>query len=154
MRKWVKRIRGALGMGLTWAAAWFGAGTATGILFFGGGPLVALFANALLFAVAGFVGGTAFSAVLAIAERSREFHEMSIPRFAGWGALGGAALSVLLLTTGGSGAAVPALTQLLIAGAVTAMGAGSAAGSLAIARKAEQRDALAGGEPVDLIDGA
>ena len=26
MMKWVRRIRGAIGMGLTWAAAWFGAG--------------------------------------------------------------------------------------------------------------------------------
>ena len=26
MKKWLKRIRGAVGMGLTWAVAWFGAG--------------------------------------------------------------------------------------------------------------------------------
>ena len=33
MKKWLKRIRGAVGMGLTWAAAWFG----FGIIFGGGG---------------------------------------------------------------------------------------------------------------------
>ena len=26
MKKWLRRIRGAIGTGLTWAAAWFGAG--------------------------------------------------------------------------------------------------------------------------------
>ena len=26
MKKWLRRIRGAIGIGLTWAAAWFGAG--------------------------------------------------------------------------------------------------------------------------------
>jgi len=26
MKKWLRRIRGAVGMGLAWAAAWFGAG--------------------------------------------------------------------------------------------------------------------------------
>ena len=26
MRKWLRRIRGALGMGFTWAAAWFAVG--------------------------------------------------------------------------------------------------------------------------------
>ena len=26
MKKWLRRIRGAIGMGLTWAVAWFGAG--------------------------------------------------------------------------------------------------------------------------------
>ena len=83
--------------------------------------------------MAGFVGGTAFSGVLAIAERTRQFHAMSLPRFAGWGAIGGLILSLLLLSTGGSGAAVPMLRQLLIAGVVTTLGAGSAAGSLALA---------------------
>lgn len=28
MDNWLRRIRGAIGMGLTWAAAWFGAGIA------------------------------------------------------------------------------------------------------------------------------
>ena len=36
MKKWLKRIRGAVGMGLTWAAAWFG----FGIIFGGGGVLL------------------------------------------------------------------------------------------------------------------
>lgn len=149
MRKWQKRIRGALGMGLTWAVAWFGAGAAIGLVFFGGGTLVELLANSLLFAVAGMVGGTAFSGVLGIAERRRQFHELSLPRFAGWGAVGGLIVSVLLLSTGGGAV----LTQALIAGVVTAMGAGSAAGSLVLARRASDRDSLTAGDPTGMIEG-
>ena len=149
MRKWLKRIRGALGMGLTWAVAWFGVGAAIGLVFFGGGTLVELLANSLLFAVAGMVGGTAFSGVLGIAERRRQFHELSLPRFAGWGAVGGLIVSVLLLSTGGGAV----LTQALIAGVVTAMGAGSAAGSLVLARRASDRDSLTAGDPTGMIEG-
>ena len=36
MRKWMKRIRGAGGLGLTWAAAGFGGGAIVGLLFGGG----------------------------------------------------------------------------------------------------------------------
>ncbi len=84
MKKWLKRIRGAVGIGLTWAVAWFAAGAIIGVVFFGGG-VIELFANALLLAVSGFVGGVAFSGVLGIAEGRRRFDEMSLPRFAGWG---------------------------------------------------------------------
>ena len=103
MKKWLKRIRGALGMGLIWAAAWFGAGMIflSGLLVFGTPPvgtgLATVIANSVLLAVAGLIGGTAFSVVLGIAEGRRRFDEMSLPRFAGWGAVGGLLLSVLLL---------------------------------------------------------
>ncbi len=89
MKKWLRRIRGALGMGLTWAVAWFGAGVIflSGVLAFGTPPvgtgLAEVVANSVLLAVFGFSGGTAFSVVLGIAERRRRFDEMSLPRFAG-----------------------------------------------------------------------
>ena len=59
MKKWLKRIRGAVGMGLTWAVAWFGVGAIVGLVFVGGGGLAELLANSALFAVAGCVGGSA-----------------------------------------------------------------------------------------------
>ena len=96
MEKWLRRIRGAVGMGLTWAAAWCGAGVIflSGLLVFGTPPvgtgLVEVVANSLLLAVSGFIGGAAFSGVLGIAGGRRRFDEMSLPRFAGWGAVGGA----------------------------------------------------------------
>ena len=150
MKKWLRRIRGAIGMGLTWAAAWFGVGALIGLVFFGGG-LVELVSNSVLFAVFGFIGGAAFSGVLGIAEGHRRFDEMSLPRFAAWGAAAGLLLSVLLLSTGGS---IPLLGSVVVASVATLLGAGSAAGSLALARRAEDKELLESGEEaLGLIEG-
>ena len=100
MKKWLKRIRGAVGMGLTWAAAWFGAGAILGLVFFGAAINVELFANALLFAVMGFIGGTTFSGVLGLTEGRRRFDELSLSRFAALGAVGGTFVSILMLGGG------------------------------------------------------
>ena len=145
MMKWLKRIRGAVGTGLTWAAAWFGVSVIflSGLLVFGTPPvgtgLAAVVANSVLLAVAGFIGGTAFSVVLGIAERRRRFDEMSLPRFAGWGAVGGLLMSGLLLTTWQGPFS---LVTVVLVSALTLMGAGSAAGSLALARSADDRELL------------
>jgi len=90
MRKWLRRIRGALGTGLTWAAAWGGVGAILGLLGFLGPPFLGpsfmeplggLLA-AVSFGVAGFIAGASFSTVLGITEGRRRFDEMSLPRFA------------------------------------------------------------------------
>ena len=97
----------------------------------------ALFENALLAAVMGFINGVAFSAVLRIAEGRRTFEEMSLWRFAGWGVVVG--LVVSLLTGGG----------FLVF--FTLLGAGCAAGSLAVARRADPL--LEPGKGVGLLEG-
>ena len=69
---WLRRLRGALGMGLTWAGG--------GVLIGGVMEAVANFFPALntvdmwipLFAIPGFIGGMVFSVVLAIAGRNPE----------------------------------------------------------------------------------
>ncbi len=150
MEKWLKRIRGAVGMGLTWAAAWGGVGMIflSGLLVFGTPPvgtgLAAVVANSVLLAVSGFIGGAAFSGVLGIVERRRRFDEMSLPRFAGWGAVGGLLMSVLFLSNGSPFT----LVGMLVTGVVMLMGAGSAAGSLALARRADDRELLEHGADV------
>ena len=146
MKKWLRRIRGAVGIGLIWAAAWFGVGAMIGLVFFGATISLELFANALLFAVTGFVGGTAFSGFLGILEGRRTFDEMSLSRFAGWGAFGGLVVSGLLLSNGGP----LTLTRVLVVVVATLLGAGSAAGSLALARRADPL--LEAGESVDLLE--
>ena len=56
MKRWLKRVRGAVGLGLTWAVVWFGVGAVLDML--SGAPLNgALLANALQAAVLGFLGG-------------------------------------------------------------------------------------------------
>jgi len=134
-------------MALTWAVAWFGAGVLIGVTFFDGGLTVALLANGLLFAAAGFIGGVTFSGVLAIAGRRRAFEEMSLPLFASLGALGGLVVSAVLV----AGGSALTLEDALVTGVVTIMAAGSAAGSLTIARRASSRDLLEAESPA-LLD--
>ncbi len=148
MTSWMRRVRGALGMGAVWAGAWALAGILIGVgstllpflpwdafFAFYDAPLPTL-------AIPGFVGGTLFSLVLGVAARRRRFDELSVPRVAAWGALGGALASLLpaalvglgLATIGRNGAGVWQLTA-IISGPLVLLSAGSAAGSLAIARR-------------------
>ena len=69
---------------------------------------------------------------------------MSLPRFAGLGALGGLLMSTLLLSIGSSSI----YTMVVMVIAMTLTGAGSAAGSLALARRAEDKELLEAGEEV------
>lgn len=100
MNKWLRRIRGAVGMGLTWAFGWAVAGVLIGVasILLPGLPWDAFFkvfdAPLPAFAIPGFFAGVFFSTVLAIAGRGRRFAELSLPRFAAWGAVGGALLTL------------------------------------------------------------
>jgi hypothetical protein len=132
MRTWLRRIRGAMGMGLTWAAVWFAAGTMPRWVFGVNtdAPLP------LVFGLCGFLAGVVFSAVLALTEGRRRFDEMSLPRFAGWGAIGGLLLSALFAKAGslGWGDFLALAPTFAVASAV------SASGSLAIARRAARQE--------------
>jgi len=104
MKKWLKRIRGVLGTGLIWAAAWAGVGAILGLLEVLGPPFMdplGGLVGAVSFGVAGFIAGASFSMVLGITEGRRRFDEMSLPRFVFWGALGGLLLSMLFSLGGG-----------------------------------------------------
>ncbi len=154
MKKWLKRPRGAVGMALTWAAGWTPVGAVIGLVagvFLWSVPLGAVAAiYARTFAVLGFVGGAIFSNVLRITEGRRRFDELSLPRFAAWGALGGLLLGVLAVIS--RAVFVPLdiwfMDAVVAVVAITLMGAGSAAGSLALARRAEDRELLEDGADV------
>lgn len=148
MTKWLQRARGAIGIGLTWAAGWapIGALTGWGTATVLGFPIGVVTTNyAVLFAVLGFIGGTIFSTVLSLAEGRRSFEQLSLPRFVAWGALGGLLLGGLAVAAGVLGAGLSALGA-VIAGASTLLGAGSAAGTLAIAKSAHGRMLPRGGD--------
>ena len=118
MKKWH-----AFGTGLTWAFAWSFVGTSFVRLL--GVSLEAAVNLIGPYAMMGLIGGGAFSV------GRRRFDEMSLPRFAAWGAVGGLLLSVPI----SSGLTL----QSLVTGSVTTLlGAGSAAGSLALARRANE----------------
>ena len=136
MKKWGRRIRGAIGMGLTWGAAGFGAG----ILLARVSSFDVDLPFALLFAPLGFFAGIIFSGILVVIEGRRTFDRMSLSRFAGWGAVSGLLLSGIFVV--GAALRGEALWgEFLVFGPVLAMASAvCAAGSLALARRAERRE--------------
>ncbi len=102
MKKWLKRIRGAFRMGLVWAAAWAGVGAIVGVVaaVLGFDPASGIVEGAAVGVIIGFFAGATFSTVLGITEGRRRFDEMSLPRFAGWGAVGGVLLQLVMVGLG------------------------------------------------------
>jgi hypothetical protein len=146
MNKWGRRIRGAIGMGLTWGAVGFVAGS-----------LLARVSSfdidlpfPLLFAPLGFFAGIIFSGILVVIEGGRGLDRMSIPRFAGWGAVSGLLLTGIFVV----GAAIRGTSlwgEFLVFGPGLAVASAvCAAGSLALARRAERRELRGpGGDPAE-----
>lgn len=163
MNKWMKRVRGALGMGLTWAVGWavFGvmvAASTTLLPGFPGGRFFEIFdAPAPALAVPGFIGGILFSMVLGIAAGHRKLDEISLPRFAFWGAVGGLLLALLpdamaalgLVTLNEEGPGMWELTAVIAAPLIVLCSA-SAAGSLLLARRAQRNAMLSARETLGL----
>ena len=161
MKKWLRRIRGAVGMGLTWAAGWALVGVLIGVAsnLLPGLPWDSFFevfdAPLPALAVPGFFGGALFSTVLGIAGRRRRFDELSLPRVGAWGALAGLLLSLLpvaLVAVGLASSNRPdvVLWQItaMISGPLALLSAASASGSLALARMAKERELLDAGADV------
>ena len=131
MGNWLRRLRGALGMGLTWGFVLSAVGTLPRWVF----GIQTDAPIPLLAGVFGFFAGVSFSGVLMLAEGRRRFDQMSLPRFAGWGALGGLLLSAIFIRVVGFG-----WSELLVIAPTFALGsAACAAGSLALARRAVTR---------------
>lgn len=140
----------------TWYGAdlgsWLG-GCRSGSLWLGflvGGARVELLEFAVLFAATGLAGGAAFAGVLGIAEGNRPFPELSLRRFAGWGSLVGLCVSLPLVAS----VAGTTAGQLLYVSVLTSLGAGSAAGALALARRSEIYNLLEAEKSANLIDGS
>ena len=132
MRKWLRRIGGAIGMGFTWAAAWFAAGLVPRWLF-GFNTDVPF---PLVFGVLGFIAGVTFSGLLVLFEGRRGFDQMTLSRFAGWGAMSGLLLSALFARAASLGSG----DVLVIAPTFAVACAVCASGSLALAKRAKMRE--------------
>jgi hypothetical protein len=132
MGKWLRRIRGVIGIGVTWAAAWALVGAVPRWLF--GFNTDAPFP--LIFGVLGFVAGVIFSGLLMLTEGRRGFDQLTLPRFAAWGAVGGILLAAIFTR-----AASLALGDVLAIVPTFAIAcAACASGSLALARRARMRE--------------
>jgi len=143
MGKLWRKLKAAMTIGAAWGFAWFSVGMA---MFFAGARADVPFP--LAFGVFGFLTGTVFSGVLMVAEGGGR-RRLSIPRFAGWGALGG------LIFAGIFGGAVYLAEGVLAPLTVTAVvfpiaGAICASGTLALARAGERRGAIDSGSDVDI----
>lgn len=137
-------------MGLTWAAAWFGAGMIMllGMLLLTGSTGADV-PYPLGFGALGFVAGVTFSGVLGLVEGRRRFDQMSMPRFAGWGAAGGLLFSAIFVSAVALWEGPAFWGNLVVLGPVFAVaGAGCSAGILALARRAEDRELLRAGDEV------
>ena len=141
--QWLRRVRGVIGMGLIWAAGGIAVGGLIELLanvLPGGLPMasaVDMWPQTL--AVLAFRRGVVFGVVLGLARGGRRFEEFSLAQFAAWGAVAGLVVGAIALAKG-AGVAFVAVTTLLSAVA--------GAGSLALARLAEQRGLLDARAPV------
>ena len=126
--KWLRRIRGAIGMGLTWGIAWFIPGFIPRWVLGMDGDLP----FPILFFGLGVISGITFSAILALTEGRRRLDQMSVPRLAAWGAAGGLLLSALFV----QGVSYSIVQVLGISTTFALASAASASGSLLLARRA------------------
>ena len=142
MKKWLRRMRAALGLGLIWALGWGLVGGFVMEAFVDPhGRIADMWPQGL--AMTGFLGGVIFSIVLWMTEGRRRFDELSLPRVGVWGAVAGA---LMMLVGIAIGLQLPVAAALL--GPVTLLSAASATGSLALARMANDRQLLGAGDRV------
>ena len=135
MKKWVRRIRAAAVMSVIWAVGWAVIGGGVMEAFVDPhGEILDMWPQTL--GIAGFLAGAVFSIILAIAASRRRFDELSLSRFGIWGAVAGLIVGALLVSVGAGAAIIAPLAV---------MCAGSASGSLALARKANKRALLDAG---------
>ena len=137
MQNWLRRVRGTIGMGVVWAAAWSAAGLVPRWML-GFNPDAPF---PIIFGVLGFLAGVSFGTLLVLTERRRHFEETSLMRFAAWGAMGGLLLSAVFARA----ASLEWGDVLLVAPTFALASALCASGSLALARRATRR-AMSGGD--------
>lgn len=149
--RWLRKLRGLLGFGVTWGAMWgvIGAGIGSVVSLLGPGATT-LSNSVIVWAMGmgayGVISGIAFGGLLALGEGSRTLRELSLKRVALWGVVGSGLVPLLFLGFFDAGT-----TFFDIAGAmlVTAgLGGTFAPGAVAMARRAE----LAGPDEQLLLD--
>jgi hypothetical protein len=140
MTTWLRRIRGAIGMGLAWAVAGGVAGTiiSLGFLVRTGSRPDAPFP--IMLGALGLIAGVVFSGVLRLVEGRRRFDQMSLSRFATLGAAVGFALSATFFFAVSRGDPTFLRYFMVVGPVVTVAAAGCASGSLALARRAQTRE--------------
>lgn len=141
MKQWLRRIRAALVMGLTWAVVWMPVGLLLGMILDPDGsmdePWIAVGTYP------GFLAGVMFSVVLGMAAKRRRLDELSVAKVGGWGAVAGVLIGSLPFVLGDRDGRIierPWLLPVVVISSITLLSAVSAAGSLVLARKSTKRE--------------
>ena len=150
--KWLKRIRGAVLMGLTWAIIWAPIGLLIGAIVDPDGTMDEPWI--IVGAMPGFLAGVFFSIVLGIAAGRRRLDELSVRKFAAWGALAGLLLGALPMIIGDYNPNVARWLPLVVLGSITLLTTASAAGSLVLARRAASPQLTEGSAELATFAGA
>ncbi len=136
----LRKLRGILGIGVTWGTVWVVIGTALGLIVrvvdpdsIDPGEGLAM---VRVFATIGFISGVGFAGLLSLAEARKTILDLPLGRVALWGLLGGAVVPLLV--------GLP--DQLFI---FCPLGALSATASVAIARRGQ----LPAPEQAELLEG-
>lgn len=149
MPGWLRRIRGAFGTGLTWGVTWAVGGIGIGISTFLPWHPFSAFMRVMdaplpAMAIPGFVAGVLFSGVLRAAARGSRFANLSVGKFALWGAVGGAllvsfpfALAAVGLASMEGSPHTPAQAIAAVAPVFIVFSSASAVASILLARRAE-----------------
>ena len=127
-------------LGVLWALAWAPIGVLIGLVVDADGSMDEPWP--LVGAYPGFLGGVIFAVVLGIVGRRHRIDELSMPKVAGWGAAAGLMVALIPLVLGTPAPGLPRWLPVLVVVAITLMSALSAAGSLALARRAQRREAV------------
>lgn len=139
----LRRLRGLLGVGVTWGTLWAGIGAVMGIVI---GESVAVWALGM--GLYGLVSGVGFGALLSLGEGRKTILDLRLGRVAVWGVLGSALVPLLF---GALGTFEMGTTVADVLGAVLTtafLGGTFAPGSVAIARRAQLRQ----GEEMKLLE--
>ena len=149
----MRKLRGLLGVGVTWGAAWATIGAGIGAVIAVLSPEAWSWTHpvvewALGMGAYGVVSGMGFGVLLSLREGRKTLRDLSLKRSAAWGVLGAAAVPLLFGALGTFDAGTT-LADVLGAILVTGVLGGTfAPASIAIARRA----ALQAGEDVPLLE--
>ena len=135
MKQFIRRIRGLLGTGLTWAVGWAALWGTPVLIAAGFGAFEGLTAGMFLFGAlfvggCGFLTGTAFGMILSAFERKKKLEGLSLKRIALMGGLVGALGGSALVAVFGVTLWIPIVI-------LTVTGVGFASGTVALAKRSD-----------------
>lgn len=147
-KSFLRRLRGVIGTGLTWAVVWSVAGTAlqAGLALFGVLRAPDLTVTPLMWGLMGLYGGILFGGLVSLTEGRETLRDLRVGRVAGWGAIAGFAVPVVYNLLRGDSSAISMVSLLTNAVIFAPLSAGSAAGMIRLAQRAERAQLGTGDE--------